>query len=138
MNDDEPLFAGSGAGALPPVPEDVWERALSVALDPATPAVDADLVPEMDDDPVVPDDDGIVLVDDDLLEGDDDLPPGDDVAAVPVDDGEHPRLDDDSVDTGDDFGDLPDVTDDGAAEPDLHELHLDHDAVDPYPGDDLL
>lgn len=140
MNDDEPLFAGSGAGALPPVPDGVWERALSVALDPATPAVDADLVPEMDDDPVVPDDDGIVLVDDDLLEGDDDLPPGDDSADLQVDGGEHPQLaddTDDAVDTGDDFEDLPGGGG-GAGEPDLHELHLDHDAVDPFPGDDLL
>ncbi|MFI6432875.1 hypothetical protein [Rhodococcus oryzae] len=65
MDHDEPLFAKLGVtGAMLPLPDDVWERALSIALDPNTPAVDADLVPEMDDDPVVPDDGEIVLYDD--------------------------------------------------------------------------
>ncbi|MFE3289415.1 hypothetical protein [Rhodococcus sp. NPDC059234] len=133
MNDDESLFAESRADALPPLPEDVWERALSVALDPATPAVDADLVPEMDDDPVVPDDD-IVLVDDELSAGEH-LLPGDHTADLPVDDDEPLRLDDDDTDTDTGLGDLGDATDVGVHDPGPD---LQHDAVDPFPGDDLL
>jgi hypothetical protein len=65
MNNDESLFAQLGvAGTMPPLPDEVWERVLSIALDPTTPAVDPELVPEMDDLPVVPDDGDIVLYDD--------------------------------------------------------------------------
>jgi len=82
MNNDESLFAQLGvAGTMPPLPDEVWERALSIALDPTTPAVDPELVPEMDDLPVVPDDDDIVLYDDT-----DDTPPADTSQDSPVDD----------------------------------------------------
>ncbi|TQF74605.1 hypothetical protein FK531_00380 [Rhodococcus spelaei] len=78
MDQDDPLLTTLGlTDALPPLPDDVWERALTIALDPTTPAVDADLVPEMDDTPVVPDDDEIVLDDDTdglLLDDDTDGP----------------------------------------------------------------
>lgn len=64
MDKDDPLFAA--LGELPPMPDGLWERALSVALDPNTPPVDPDLVPEMGDEPVFPDDeDGVVLFDED-------------------------------------------------------------------------
>lgn len=92
MNDDK-LFTELGViDALPALPDDVWERALSVALDPTTPPVDADLVPEMDDLPVIPDDeDEIVLYDMD------EAPPaaGPDTAAGDgADPGHHHDLDD--------------------------------------------
>ncbi|SDE22825.1 hypothetical protein [Rhodococcus tukisamuensis] len=129
MDDDESLFTGSeAASALPPVPDDVWARALAAALDPAAPAVDADLVPEMDDEPVVPEEDGIVLVDD---ESD---PDDDDTAEVVLDDGdsvfdELTALDIDDVGvSGEDPASAFDPQ-----EPDLH-----HHIVDPDPGYDLL
>ncbi|WP_137875443.1 hypothetical protein [Rhodococcus sp. Q] len=66
MDNDDPLFAA--LGELPPMPDGLWERALSVALDPNTPPIDPDLVPEMDDEPVFPDDkDGVVLFDEDAV-----------------------------------------------------------------------
>lgn len=65
MDADESLLTTLGmADAMPPLPDDVWERALSIALDPTTPAADADLVPDMDDIPAVPDDDGEIVLDD--------------------------------------------------------------------------
>ncbi|WP_137876377.1 hypothetical protein [Rhodococcus sp. Q] len=64
MDNGDPLFAA--LGELPPMPDGLWERALSVALDPNTPPIDPDLVPEMGDEPVFPDDeDGVVLFDED-------------------------------------------------------------------------
>lgn len=66
MDLDESLLRTLGmADTMPPLPDDVWDRALSIALDPTTPAADADLVPDMDDIPVVPDDDGEIVLDDD-------------------------------------------------------------------------
>lgn len=64
MNLDESLLR-TLADTMPPLPDDVWDRALSIALDPTTPAADADLVPDMDDIPVVPNDDGEIVLDDD-------------------------------------------------------------------------
>ncbi|RZL82975.1 MAG: hypothetical protein EOP76_22395 [Variovorax sp.] len=75
MDDDSVLAALGVSGALPPVPDDVWARALEVALDPTTAPVDTDLVPDMDDVPVVPEDDDIILLDDDTdLDTDGDVP----------------------------------------------------------------
>ncbi|MDH6287972.1 hypothetical protein [Rhodococcus opacus] len=77
VDDDSVLAALGVSGALPPVPDDVWARALEVALDPTTAPVDADLVPDMDDVPVVSEDDDIILLDDtdlDTDDGDGDIP----------------------------------------------------------------
>ncbi|MGW6695073.1 hypothetical protein ACWF62_15005 [Rhodococcus sp. NPDC054953] len=96
MDPDEPLLT-TLADAMPPLPDDVWERVLSVALDPTTEAVDPDLVPEMDDTPVIPDDDGEIILDD----ADDSLAADDD-AAVDLDDAN------DAINAGDsDDLDLP-------------------------------
>ncbi|RVW04441.1 hypothetical protein [Rhodococcus spongiicola] len=71
MDHDEPLFTEAElAAAVPPIPDELWERALSIALDPNTPTVDADLVPEIDDVPNV-DDDEIILHDDVDIDPDD-------------------------------------------------------------------
>ncbi|WP_249353597.1 hypothetical protein [Rhodococcus sp. USK13] len=102
VDDDSVLAAlGVSGSALPPVPDDVWARALEIALDPTTALADSDLVPDMDDVPVVPEDDDLILLDDELDtdgdggvtaldtdtgEPDFDLPAGEDL------------LDDDSVD----------------------------------------
>lgn len=95
MNPDESLLR-TLADTMPPLPDDVWERALSIALDPTTPTADADLVPDMDDIPVVPDDDGEIVLDDD------------DTAA--------PLLDDDGGNPGDLHGDTDDQDIDGAGD----------------------
>jgi len=82
VDDDSVLAALGVSGALPPVPDDVWARALEVALDPTTAPVDTDLVPDMDDVPVVPEDDDIILIDDDTdldTDGDDGNVPGPDL-----------------------------------------------------------
>ncbi|MET4610633.1 hypothetical protein ABIC28_001611 [Rhodococcus sp. PvR044] len=102
MDQDEPSFTTLGVtGAMPPLPDDVWERALTIALDPTTPAVDTDLVPDMDDIPLVPEDDEIVLSDDvdgPLLDNDRD---GADVEDAPDDSIHHSTEDLDlSVDLG--------------------------------------
>ncbi|MFC4605828.1 hypothetical protein [Rhodococcus kronopolitis] len=132
MDDDESLFTGSeAAGAMPPVPEDVWARALAAALDPAAPAVDADLVPEIDDEPVVPYDDGdIVLVDDE------DVLDDDGTEDVVLDDGD-PVFDDDPL-PAPDLGDAGVSGQDTAGAFDPQEADLHHDAGDPDPGFDLL
>lgn len=74
MTDNESFLASLGVtDAVQPLPDQVWEQILAVALDPTTPSVDTDLVPEQDDVPVVLDDaDGgdIVLEDDDLTSSD--------------------------------------------------------------------
>ncbi|WP_257014809.1 hypothetical protein [Rhodococcus sp. ACPA1] len=75
VDDDSVLAALGVSGALPPVSDEVWARALEVALDPTTAPVDTDLVPDMDDVPVVPEDDDIILLDDDT-DGDDGNVPG--------------------------------------------------------------
>lgn len=82
VDDDSVLAALGVSGALPPVPDEVWARALEVALDPTTAPVDTDLVPDMDDVPVVPEDDDIILLDDDTdldTDGDDGNVPGPDL-----------------------------------------------------------
>ncbi len=82
VDDDSVLAALGVSGALPPVPDDVWARALEVALDPTTAPVDTDLVPDMDDVPVLPEDDDIILIDDDTdldTDGDDGNVPGPDL-----------------------------------------------------------
>ncbi|MHA4854543.1 hypothetical protein L1080_034185 [Rhodococcus sp. MSC1_016] len=110
VDDDSVLAAlGVSGSALPPVPDDVWARALEIALDPTTAPVDPGLVPDLDDIPVVPEDDEIILLDDDTdldTDGDDtdgvvpDL--GTDVDAdgpdVDLPAGEDLLLSDDSVD----------------------------------------
>ncbi|QHE73345.1 hypothetical protein GFS60_07004 (plasmid) [Rhodococcus sp. WAY2] len=66
MDDDSVLAAlGVSGNALPPVPDEVWARALEIALDPTTAPVDPGLVPDLDDIPVVSEDDEIILLDDD-------------------------------------------------------------------------
>ncbi|WP_244461474.1 hypothetical protein [Rhodococcus sp. ZPP] len=66
VDDDSVLAAlGVSGNALPPVPDEVWARALEIALDPTTAPVDPGLVPDVDDVPVVPEDDEIILLDDD-------------------------------------------------------------------------
>ncbi|WP_370185309.1 hypothetical protein [Rhodococcus wratislaviensis] len=109
VDDDSVLAALGVSGALPPVPDDVWARALEIALDPTTAPVDADLVPDTDDVPVVPEDDDIILLDDDTdLDTD-------------ADDGNVPN---------------PDLDTDAADDPDLdlpagQDLDLGDDSVDP-------
>lgn len=70
MTDNESFLASLGVTvAAPPLPDQVWEQILAVALDPTTATIDADLVPEQDDVPVALDDvesSDIVLHDDDL------------------------------------------------------------------------
>ncbi|MFE7421719.1 hypothetical protein [Rhodococcus sp. NPDC057529] len=117
VDDDSVLAALGVSGALPPVPDEVWARALEVALDPTTAPVDADLVPDMDDVPVVPEDDEIILLDDD--DGDD----GD-------------EADEDDLDT--DADTLPglDLQPDANEDTDVHlpagqDLDLGDDSVDP-------
>ncbi len=128
MDADESLLTTLGmADAMPPLPDDVWERALSIALDPTTPDADADLVPDMDDIPVVPDesgifpdDDGEIVLDDDIdapVLGDDGGEPGDlhgDTDAQDLDEAGDIDIDSaffDQAATADDVttGDLPDL-----------------------------
>ncbi|MDH6284664.1 hypothetical protein [Prescottella agglutinans] len=133
MDSDESLLRTLGmADAMPPLPDDVWERALSIALDPTTPAVDADLVPEMDDIPVVPDDDGEIVLDDDT-DVDDGGPGHHDLAVDHHDFAvDHDGLDGDHHDLAVDHHDL-----DGDAG--HHDLAMDHTTFDDTPdlGGDL-
>lgn len=97
MTDDTPLFTQWGVtAAMPPLPDDVWERALSIALDPTTPPVDDDLVPEMDEVPIVPDDDGEIVLYDDTDDAPSPATSHDTIDDDP--DGPHPH--DDELDTG--------------------------------------
>ncbi|MGO4205174.1 hypothetical protein AB4Z09_26245 [Rhodococcus sp. TAF43] len=123
------------ADTMPPLPDDVWERALSVALDPTTPAADADLVPDMDDIPVVPDDDGEIVLDDDtdtaLLDDD-----GGDLGAL------HGDIDDQDLDGAGDIDGAffdPAVTDADITTADLPDLALGDSTFDDGPdlGGDL-
>ena len=124
MTDDHMALLRELAGDLPPLPDEVWNRTLDAAFAPDA-AVDSDLVPEMDDRPIVPDDedlspddtalDGIVLDDEapHLADGDSesDLLLADDLG-----------IDTDDAGPGDDLG-----------------HHLDIDLGHPdQPGDDLL
>jgi hypothetical protein len=67
MTDDHMALLRELAGHLPPLPDEVWNRTLDAAFAPDA-AVDSDLVPEMDDRPIVPDDEDLVL-DDTALDG---------------------------------------------------------------------
>ena len=109
VDDDSVLAALGVSGALPPVPDEVWARALEVALDPTTAPVDTDLVPDMDDVPVVPEDDDIILLDDDTdldTDGDDGNVPGPDLD-TDGDDGNVPGPDLDTDADADTDLDLP-------------------------------
>ena len=68
MTDDHMALLRELAGDLPPLPDEVWNRTLDAAFAPYA-AVDSDLVPEMDDRPIVPDDEDLVLDDEDLADG---------------------------------------------------------------------
>ena len=122
MTDDHMALLRELVGDLPPLPDEVWNRTLDAAFAPDA-AVDSDLVPEMDDRPIVPDDtvlddtvpDGTVLDDEDTVLADGDS------------ESDHLLADDLGIDTddagpGDDLG-----------------HHLDIDLGHPdQPGDDLL
>lgn len=127
MTDNESFLASLGVTvAAPPLPDQVWEQILSVALDPTTAAIDTDLVPEQDDVPVALDDvegSDILLQDDDLTTADIDDAAGTahhDPAAL-GDDTDHHGVDDQpllliddpesagSTDRVDEHGDYPDL-----------------------------
>ena len=125
MTDDHMALLRERAGDLPPLPDEVWNRTLDAAFD-------SDLVPEMDDRPIVPDDEDLVL-------DDEDLSPDDTALDGIVLDDEAPHLAD-----GDSESDLllaDDLgidTDDAGPGDDLGH-HLDIDLGHPdQPGDDLL
>lgn len=136
MTDDHMALLRELVGDLPPLPDEVWNRTLDAAFAPDA-AVDSDLVPEMDDRPIVPDDEDLVLDDEDLVPDDtvldDTVPDGtvlDDEDTVLADgdsESDHLLADDLGIDTddagpGDDLG-----------------HHLDIDLGHPdQPGDDLL
>ena len=131
MTDDHMALLRELAGDLPPLPDEVWNRTLDAAFAPDA-AVDSDLVPEMDDRPIVPDDE-------DLMPDDEDLIPDDTALNGIVLDDEAPHLAD-----GDSESDLlltDDLgidTDDAGPGDDLGH-HLDIDLGHPdQPGDDLL
>ncbi|WP_124390835.1 hypothetical protein [Rhodococcus wratislaviensis] len=82
MEDHDPLLESLGLSTEDtPVPDDVWNRALEVALDPQTPEADGSLVPEMNDTPVVPEDE-LILDLGDIDDGDSDS--GDQGVDVPA------------------------------------------------------
>jgi hypothetical protein len=147
MTDDRPSPSlGDILGDLPPLPDSVWERTLATAFDPDV-AVDADLVPEMTDVPVVPEDDEIelaeLLLDDPLLD-DPLLDDGADHldhssvtqhAADRAHAAEHHHLEDEpEVDLGTDMDPL-----DGQEPSETLDHHVDHDGpdLDPGLGDDV-
>ena len=132
MTDDHMALLRELAGDLPPLPDEVWNRALDAAFDPDA-AADSDLVPEMDDHPVVPDDEDIVL--DDIVLDDEDIVLGD--ALQPADDARQPTYDDCDSDLSlvDDLGIDPVCTEPG--DDSSHPLDIDLERVD-EPGDDLL
>ena len=116
MTDDHMAVLRELAGDLPPLPDEVWNRTLDAAFDPDA-AVDSDLVPEMDDRPLVPEDEELVLDDEDMALDDD--PALDDEDTV-LDDAPHPDADSDlsladdpGIDSGDtgpgDLGDQLDI-----------------------------
>jgi len=107
MTDDHMALLRELAGDLPPLPDEVWNRTLDAAFAPEA-AVDSDLVPEMDDRPVVPDDEDLVLDD---ADSESDLLLADDLG-----------IDTDDAEPGDDLG---------------HHLDIDLGHPD-QPGDDLL
>ena len=124
MTDDHMALLRELAGDLPPLPDEVWNRTLDAAFAPDA-AVDSDLVPEMDDRPIVPDDEDLVL-DDTALDG------------IVLDD-EAPNLADGDSESdlllADDLG----IDTDGAGPGDDLGHHLDIDLGHPdQPGDDLL
>ena len=138
VDDDSVLAALGVSGALPPVPDEVWARALEVALDPTTAPVDADLVPDMDDVPVVPEDDEIILLDDgddgdeadeDDLDTDADTLPGLDLEPDADEDTDLHRPAGQDLDLGDDTVDPSTLGVDDAADPGI-DLGGHHD-VDP-------
>lgn len=156
MSDDQqPPTLRALADDLPPLPDEVWERTLSVAFDPDT-VVDADLVPEQDALPIVPDDE-IDLVDLDAADlgaiglGDVDLDDGvllDDTDTPDDDPSDHGGVHEDSNESIDGVsGDDPSIdlgAELGDADPAEHFRHDAHSAHDPghdpdvYPGNDLL
>lgn len=133
MTDDHMALLRELAGDLPPLPDEVWSRALDAAFDPDA-TVDSDLVPEMDDRPLVPDDEDLVL-DDTMLDDialDDDTELHDDA----IDDTPHPADGDiDSDELLPDLGIAPDDT--GSGDDSGDHLDIDLERFD-EPGDDLL
>ncbi|MCC8929307.1 hypothetical protein [Rhodococcus sp. I2R] len=141
MTDDHMALLRELAGDLPPLPDEVWNRTLDAAFAPYA-AVDSDLVPEMDDRPIVPDDEDLVLDDEDLVP--DDTVLDDTVLDDTVPDGTVLDDEDTVLDDGDSESDLllaDDLgidTDDAGPGDDLGR-HLDIDLGHPdQPGDDLL
>ncbi|OZC42660.1 hypothetical protein CH289_27080 [Rhodococcus sp. RS1C4] len=150
MTDDQLSLTLRGlAGDLAPLPDEVWERTLGAAFDPAA-VVDADLVPEHDDLPVTARNDdldldldnGIVLDDADHT---DDYR-GADAGTVDSDSGQGARHRDDSdctdsghIDSGAELGIDPGtgIGDTGPGESDLSG-YLALGGHDGHPGDDLL
>ncbi len=128
MTDDHMALLRELAGDLPPLPDGVWNRTLDAAFDPDA-SVDSDLVPELDDRPLVPEDEDLVLDDEDMALDDDTVLDDvlDDDAPHPDGDTDLPLADDLGIDSGgtgpgDDLG---------------HQLDIDFGHTD-EPGDDLL
>lgn len=139
MTDDHMALLRELAGDLPPLPDEVWSRALDAAFDPDA-TVDSDLVPEMGDRPLVPDDEDLVL-DDTMLDDDtelDDTALDDDTVLHEdaIDDTPHPADGDiDSDELLPDLGIAPDDT--GSGDDSVHHLDIDLEPFD-EPGEDLL
>ncbi|NLE78665.1 MAG: hypothetical protein GX610_03630 [Rhodococcus sp.] len=83
MEDSESLLKALGiATEGVDVPDEVWAKAVAGATDPDAPVADAGLVPDMDDEPVVPDDEDLILDNADLsddTDGQDDSAHGVDI-----------------------------------------------------------
>ncbi|WP_338889774.1 hypothetical protein [Rhodococcus sovatensis] len=126
MTDDHMALLRELAGDLPPLPDEVWNCALDAAFDPDA-AADSDLVPEMDDHPVVPEDEDIVL--DDIVLEDEDIVLDD--ALQPADDSDS----DSDLSLADDLAIDPVGTEPG--DDGIHHLDIDLERVD-EPGEDLL
>lgn len=144
MTDDHMASLRELAGDLPPLPDEVWSRALDAAFDPDA-TVDSDLVPEMDDRPLVPDDEDLVLddtmLDDIALDDDtelDDTALDDDTVLHEdaIDDTPHPA--DGDIDRDELLAD-PGIADDdtGPADDSGDHLDIDLERFD-EPGEDLL
>ena len=131
MTDDHMALLRELAGDLPPLPDEVWNRTLDAAFAPDA-AVDSDLVPEMDDRPIVPDDEDLVL-------DDEDLSPDDTALDGIVLDDEAPHLADGDSESDLRLADALGIDTDDAGPGDDFGHHLDIDLGHPdQPGDDLL
>lgn len=113
MNDDEPFLLSLGLHAEDiDAPDSAWQGALSAAFDPETAAPAGDVVPVMEDTPVVPGEyDDLVVADEPSLADDannqpsPDSPESDDDALPDLDGDSTPAItEEESVDHEVDFG----------------------------------